>query len=230
MKNQYFGDNRDLFKYDLVYHTLINTKIKHFVFIPMLTKSDDKFGKETNRNKAKAGINNYELRNYLDNCVVSNSRDIRNIDRFFSAKGIETKINYNCFTKGNRNDYFNGIDKKTLGKSVILVDPDNGLEVKKPSEKHVLWKELSCLYDRMSNDSILMVFQFFPYFLKETHCEYLRRRASEISEYVSKKYPLSVDDNQIAFFLITKDEIHNECLSNIVKGYSNEYKLRSMRY
>lgn len=44
MKNQYFGDNRDLFKYDLV-HKIINARYaglpKRFTFIPMLTENDN---------------------------------------------------------------------------------------------------------------------------------------------------------------------------------------------
>ena len=43
MKNQYFGDNRDLFKYDLV-HTIIRARHaglpSRFTFIPMLTKDE----------------------------------------------------------------------------------------------------------------------------------------------------------------------------------------------
>ena len=38
MKNQYFGDNRDLFKYDLFLKIIQKTdSVNRFTFIPMLT-------------------------------------------------------------------------------------------------------------------------------------------------------------------------------------------------
>jgi len=73
MKNQYFGDNRDLFKYDLIIEILTKGEfIRHFTFIPMLTEDDDtKHGGKTNRNEAKAGTKNIELKNFLNKCVVT---------------------------------------------------------------------------------------------------------------------------------------------------------------
>ena len=55
MKDQWFGDDRDLFKYDLIY-TVTHTKRVglpgHFTFIPMLTNDDSQ------RKKGKPGTNN----------------------------------------------------------------------------------------------------------------------------------------------------------------------------
>ncbi|HNW38036.1 MAG TPA: hypothetical protein PKJ75_04205, partial [Methanosarcina vacuolata] len=41
MKNQFFGDLRDLFKYDLILNILEkNDSLQHLTFIPMLNKKD----------------------------------------------------------------------------------------------------------------------------------------------------------------------------------------------
>lgn len=42
MKNQYFGDTRDLFKYDLILELLLeNDFLERFTFIPMLTEDTE---------------------------------------------------------------------------------------------------------------------------------------------------------------------------------------------
>jgi len=40
MKNQYFGDKRDFFKYDLSIELCERIPLKQFTFIPMLTEND----------------------------------------------------------------------------------------------------------------------------------------------------------------------------------------------
>ena len=62
MKNQYFGDNRDLFKYDLVLNIIQAGLVNRFSFIPMITGDDNTgHGQKYNRDKAKAGKENKAL-------------------------------------------------------------------------------------------------------------------------------------------------------------------------
>ena len=56
MKNQYFGDNSDVFKYDLIYQIMQVGLVNYFTFIPMLTENDHKnHGEKSNRKKAMVG-------------------------------------------------------------------------------------------------------------------------------------------------------------------------------
>ncbi len=83
----------------------------------------------------------------------------------FKRYGIEMTIYYgedSYFSHRKRQSYFAGIESGLLSKSLILLDPDNGLEVKRSGEKHVLYSEVKELYERMDEDSILMVYQYFP--------------------------------------------------------------------
>ena len=41
MKNQYFGDRRDLFKYDLLLDVVESHGANRLTFVPMLTPNDD---------------------------------------------------------------------------------------------------------------------------------------------------------------------------------------------
>jgi hypothetical protein len=80
MKNQFFGDNRDLFKYDIIYQIVQRIgQIRHFTFIPMLTEDSGNHGNQIERKQAKAGFNNRELQKDLDKCINSNERNISKI-------------------------------------------------------------------------------------------------------------------------------------------------------
>jgi len=110
MKNQYFGDNRDLFKYDLILQVIQQVgSIKHFTFIPMLTENDDtEQGGERNRDKAKGGTKNDKLVKFLDKYGEESRRDIKHVKRFFGKRDVKLKIYYGkdkYFSHEKRGEY-----------------------------------------------------------------------------------------------------------------------------
>ncbi|HJH25904.1 MAG TPA: hypothetical protein C5S37_03820 [Methanophagales archaeon] len=229
MKNQYFGDIRDLFKYDLIQEILdeINSLEKRFTFIPLLTKNDSKTrdGNKRDFDKAKAGTKNKELIEFLKpyNEIDPKLRDFTEIGKYFKPKGFKI-----CIYKGQGNDYFNNrirgdyfknIPEGFLHKSLVFVDPDNGLEIKKSRAKHLLYSEVKYLYDRMDEDSILMIFQYFP---REKHPKYLRKRSNKLKE-LTEDLPIYISDNEIMFFLLTKNDELKSQLKKIVNRYLRDY-------
>jgi len=55
VKPRFFADTRDLFKYDLVQVLMEGIpEIRHFLFVPMLTRGDGKDGKNHNLSKTRA--------------------------------------------------------------------------------------------------------------------------------------------------------------------------------
>ena len=223
MKNQYFGDVRDLFKYDLILQIIQETALIHrFLFIPMLTENDNRGeGHKIDYSKAKAGTRNKELKTYLKNCVNENRRNIIEIERYFRAKGIEMYTHRELFCHKNRESYFRErkIRREFFSHSLIFVDPDNGLEVKRSNEKHLLYREAKDLYDCMDKDSILMVYQHFP---REVHKEYLRRRANELKK-LTEDLPICISDNEIIFFLLTKNGELKSQLERVIDRYKIDY-------
>ena len=164
MKNQYFGDNRDLFKYDLILRIIQAGLVNHFIYIPMLTKNDDsKQGGERDRCKARFGWKNQELCEFLNEFEEESERDIRQLGRFFGKCGIKMKVYGRDFLHEGRKEYFEAIGNDFLSKSLIFVDPDIGLEINKRSrEKHVLYCEVSSLHENMGESPILMIYRHFP--------------------------------------------------------------------
>ncbi len=64
MKNQYFGDKRDLFKYDLALRVCQKLGLG-FTFIPMLTAPDNRTdGNQIDYENAKAGYKDLALKGF----------------------------------------------------------------------------------------------------------------------------------------------------------------------
>ena len=67
VKNQYFGDTRDLFKYDLALHCMASTGLRRLTFIPTLTPDDGSAdGRHVDLAKARAGSRNRPLVEFLE--------------------------------------------------------------------------------------------------------------------------------------------------------------------
>jgi len=224
MKNQYFGDNKDLFTYDLIWQVMQAGLVEYFIFIPMLTKPDGTgHGRKMNRSKATGGTQNEELMAFLDECVKNGRRNIKQLENFFAENSIRMTIYHGedtYFSHQKRREYFGQIRDELLTKSLVFVDPDIGLEVARSREQHVLYKEVKDLYQRMDNGSILMVYQCFP---RKPHMEYLNIRMEELKEKVSGDYPLCIDDDEIIFFFLTKDESLEHSLTHVIQDYAGRY-------
>ena len=221
MKDQYFGDNRDLFKYDLILQIMQAGLVDRFTFIPMLTENDDsKHGSVVDRTRATVGTENKELVSFLDECVREGKRDIKQLESFFQKKAIPITIYGKGFSHAGRREYFKEIGDELLSKSLILVGPDIGLEVNRSGKEHLLFREVDDLFRRMDKGSILMLYQHFP---REDHHEYLHRRSEEIEEKVLGEPPLCIDNNEIIFFFLTKDESMEHELTHIIQHYAESY-------
>jgi len=221
MKNQYFGDDKDLFTYDLIMQIMKAGLVRRFIFIPMLTGSDDTgYGTKCNRDKTKAGTNNKELVRFLDECINRNKRDIGQLEDFFADHGIEMETYGGNFSHEKRKEYFEQVDGKLLQNSLIFVDPDIGLEVKKSKKEHILYSEVKDLYQRMDGDSILMIYQYLP---RKPRQEYLNTRCEELKEKIMGDYPVCIDDNEIAFFFLTKDNGLDHSLIHVISDYTECY-------
>ncbi len=226
MKPQFFADNRDLFKFDLA-QTLIDNieQLSQLYYIPMLTPNDNKkHGEQTAREKAKAGYKNKSLIKYLDNCLKTGRRDIREIKQYYHSQKIDINIfkEAEYFTHRERDTYIKQAIKGLPDNSLILVDPDNGMEVDRSNEKHILFSELHALYANKIDNSIVMVYQHFP---RMEHREYIRRRLKDIKTHIiSKVITQFISDNDITFFLLSKTPAMSKNVDKTIKEYNKTYK------
>jgi hypothetical protein len=220
MKNQYFGDTRDLFKYDLIEEIIKGLKLSQkFTFIPMLTPNDDTDeGNVRGFSEKDAGWKNEPLRVFLKpfHKMHRNKRDFREIANYFSKVDIQSCIYKGdvYFEKSKRFNYFQDISQDLLENPLIFIDPDIGLQIKKSTEKHILFSEIGSIYNRMNNESTVMVFQFFP---RVKRAKYIEKRLSDLSEISSNL--AYITNNVILFFFLAKNQSRIEDVKGLLKEY-----------
>lgn len=232
MKNQYFGDTRDLFKYDLILELLSKNKLLDcFCYIPMLTANENSsHGGKTKYDRARAGTKRMELRSFLERCVRENRRNINELKHFFATCHIGRKIEFAIYASNEyfhhreRAKYFAEIEPGLLRNSLVLIDPDVGIEIgsmKGREEGYVTFSEVESLFSRMDGNSVLVVFQFIPRVERKSYFSGICRK---LKETVSAPV-LFISDNHIAFFILTKGTVMQRRVVNAINGYTKAYGL-----
>lgn len=223
MQNQYFGDKRDYFKYDLVIFLAKHLPgVQRFTFIPMLTK-DDGSG-HGGKTSYPEGGGYPALYTFLQYCIKKQHRDIRYLRAFF--KRLDFVFDYcpygeqPCFQHSRRSSYFGGIPNDYLDHAVVLADPDNGLEIRtmRPStgDRYIRYDEVKDIYLRMSESSIFVIFQYFPRVQRQ---RYLRRRFQELRSVLQCPFPIAISDNEIAFITLAKSSESRERVLRLLRDY-----------
>lgn len=237
MKNQYFGDIRDLFKYDIIQRILKGiSSLQRFTFIPMLTKNVPKSGEgnylkrdfDMAKKNGRPGTNNEKLIGFLKKYggIDKDKRDFTKIENYFESEDIEVLIykdkEHEYFEHKARDRYFKNIQGEYLHNSLIFVDPDIGLEVKNSTKNHLLYSEVEDLHRHMDKDSILMIYQHFPR-ARDTHEKYLPLERSNTLKEKIGDLPICISDNEIIFFLLTKNDELKSQLKTIINRYLRDY-------
>ena len=227
----FFGDTRDLFKYDLVRHVMKALPLfDSFTFVPMLSGDDEpaheKRGTAKDLNKAvktgRAGSQNNNLLRQMQRLqeIDSDLEYFREIKEYFGKENILVDIpNEKPFTHKDRAMYFRSLLVHFPKKTLLFLDPDIGLEESRPSTKHLLFSEVKKITDTMDNTSVLMIYQHFP---REKHDGYVRRRCQELNKITGIR-PITITDNEVVFFFIVKTSKMRESLDEVLDRYANTY-------
>lgn len=231
MKNQYFGDIRDLFKYDLIQNIVAQSKIlKYCIWVPMLTDNDASRDGEQRRDP-RAGLHNQKLKAFLDN--YNKERSERNIShlqnvKFFREPQVlvfslrrENGEFLADFNHPSRRGYFAKVKGALRPNSLVFLDPDTGIEPRsRRSERHVLLREIADLHLAMDASSALMIYQHIPHVQRPPFLhDVLQRIVQE-----RRPPPLFISDNDIAFFFLSKAPGVSWELSGLQRAYAAEYQ------
>ena len=232
MNRTFFGDTRDLFKYDLVRHVMKALPIvTSFTFIPMISKEAEPAGRTKSAAKdlqkalkaGRAGSQNKELMIQMERLqeIDDDLAYFQAIKDYFLTENILIDIIPDTpFTHKDRDDYFKSVLSHLPKKSLIFLDPDIGLEESKPSKKHLLYAEVKTIADKMDPQSVLMIYQHFP---RENHEGCVRRRCSELHRETGC-CPISITDNEVVFFFMVKNPRLRESLEDVLSRYANSYQ------
>ncbi|MDO8788316.1 MAG: nucleotidyltransferase family protein [Sulfuritalea sp.] len=213
MKNQYFGDKRDLFKFDLLLDLMESGCFRQLTYVPMLTKGDST-GQGGFAPKDAAG-HRLELFAFLQERRSSRAMDISNWKTFFRE---DNEFAYRAYRDDredyafdHRSDYFAGIDLEMIQSACILVDPDIGIERGRPShmkkfglDKYLFIDDLEHLLERGKN-SVVIVYQH----LQRNANRRLDQIANDVAV-LSKRLELAavpfIREGDLVFYAISRDQ------------------------
>ncbi|MCJ8330406.1 MAG: hypothetical protein HRT89_09050 [Lentisphaeria bacterium] len=199
MKNQYFGDINDYYKYSLLQKIGENYEITIAWWLTDDDGSTD--GRKTDY------VNNPALRelsptifDFMKSCVENNIREVSVIENtnLINARYYSPLITDD---KNQRQVYMDDLMAFAEGTKLIFVDPDNGMEIKstrkgnKNSSKFIYLDEIKRIYDAGFK---LLIYQHFP---RENHQDFMDRKCKELEEYlIAEVTPTKFE--HVVFFLI----------------------------
>ena len=166
MKNQYFADRNDFYKYDLLLELAEGLNLRKVVVGAMLTPND---------RRGDGGFTSYEcgdrrevLYALLRDCLRRGSRSLTELPGLFQKLGTECVLVSDAVWPGDREAYFAQFTPDLLRHSVAFLDPDNGLEAKSArGRKHVRYTEVRQVFLNLPGDGLLVVYQHLP---RECQC------------------------------------------------------------
>jgi hypothetical protein len=231
MNRMFFGDLRDLFKFDLVRHIMkAFPELANFTFVPMLTEDESKTGKRKNpakdlglgQKKGRAGTKNHELMADMGRLqeIDDDLEYFRGIASYFKKENIIVDVLHrDTFSHEHRENYFDLMFSHFPENTLIFLDPDTGLEVKNPTRRHLLYDEVKKIFERMDHQSVLMIYQHLPRVTREG---YIKRRCRELAG-VTHSRPETITDNEIVFFILTKNPQLKTRLCAVLGDYADKY-------
>jgi len=210
MKKQYLGDSKDSFKWD--YHDFLAEELNYPVLniMLMITPNDESNDGKTHPTLFPA------RKEILDFCD-----DLRNERKVVLINSLPGRTNSNYTVNLHNNDsqitnrktYISGLSHKE--EQLLFLDPDNGFEPEKSSEKHVLYSDISCILEQISERSVVSVFQHFRH-------EAFTKTFARIKERLKNSHATAIYWDQLLMFVaIGKSEDAIKRVSEANKKYSN---------
>jgi len=229
MKNQYFADKRDYFKYDLLMELMEGVSgLRQLTFVPMLTPDDGSGdGQFTSYDRGQRRADLYE---FLQQCLRDGKRDIQELRRYFATKTFTYTAYRDCvfFEHGTRDDYFRSIPESALQSALVFFDQDTGLQVSERRmrqagpERYLLYSDLAPVYGRMNGDSVALIYQHLPHEDRQT---FFTRICAKLAEELASPPPGVVSDNEIAFFAVSRQGPVAERVSEVLRDYARRHQL-----
>lgn len=161
MRYQFFLDARDYVKYALLEDLMNQLRLRQLTLIWMLTPD---VGNTHGSIQPRFDKERRALNEFFNQTPRPQLTDVQT---YYESQGFRC-LSYGdtpefYITKEARTDYFSGIQDSHLQDALVFLDPDNGVEPRSgASILHVRLEELSDLWSRMNDESILVVYQHKP--------------------------------------------------------------------
>lgn len=228
MKKQYLGDIRDLFKFDIASFMFVGETIfRGFSYIPMLTPNDDgNDGRFRNYRCARAGTHNNKLMECLS-MYHSQDRDQRDfgfVQQYFENAGTRMEIygKKAYFSARNREAYFERIPERIVAGCLVFIDPDNGMEMQRSDDRHILFSEIEMVLGKGDERSAVSVIQFRKIKERNDYWGLYRLQRRKQLEAISR-HVVSVSDNRVCFYYICQSRKALDFVETRLQDYKKTY-------
>lgn len=216
MKLQYLGDSKDSFKWD--YHDFLSTELGFGILniALMMTHSDTSGEGNTDPSCFPAH------KNIVSFCEAL--RRTRQLQKIYDLPKV-TKSAYTVllhrestfFINKDRKSYFSEL---TGAQQILLLDPDNGFEPEKScSKKHVAYTDIQHIFDQMSDDSVVSVFQHFR---RIPFTDDYAGISSKIRQRVKNCYVAGICWHSLMFVTISKSKVIMKRVRRLNVKYSKK--------
>lgn len=160
MRNQWYGDNRDLVKWSVVLNLATERGLKRIIQIAMLRPTDWTGDAE----HPVPHINrNGEPWKLMPDAVVAHFRDLNDIQRLANFADVHIDVVDEPFDHKARADYFNRttarLRKAPRQPMLVFIDPDTGIAPQTHDAKHIRDVELKQVYDAAPPGSTILLYQ-----------------------------------------------------------------------
>ena len=160
MRNQWYGDNRDLVKWSVVLNLATERGLKRIVQVAMMRPTNWTGDTEhpvphINRNGAPWKL--------LPDEAIAHFRDVNDIPRLANFADVHIDVVDEPFEHKNRASYFDRItarlQKPPRQPMLVFVDPDTGIAPRNPKAEHIRADELKSVYNAAPPGSTILLYQ-----------------------------------------------------------------------
>lgn len=216
MKLQYLGDARDSFKWDLLHFLVTDSTFERLCFVPFLTPDDP--DPTDGRTPPHLFPCRPEILNFNER--LRKSRDLNLVTQLGRLGGV-WEFGVGVFyperyvgVGKNRHKYLEDLNPKSLKKTLVFFDPDNGFETK--TQKGIKWirhEEIKHVLADLPASSAIVVYQHRP-----------RRRWTDLLPKLRVRchyaqHLLAIYEANLAFVLLTKGKGIHERLVEASERY-----------
>ena len=150
MRDQWYGDNRDLAKWSAIVHLARRDAVSTILHVAMYRPDQVAAQLTTAHGKVDPPVE-----------VIRHFRDLEDIQRLAAATGLAIEVLKEPFT--HRAAYFGRVCRRIRTSRaeplVVLLDPDIGLAPEIPGPEHVTSADVAAVFDALQPGDILVCYQ-----------------------------------------------------------------------
>jgi len=229
LKNQYFGDINDYYKYGLIRKLTDGGKIRTAICWMLTPDDSGNEGRRTDYLNQPKKWRHFDPELY-DHLVVS--RGIRNIRAIESERILINCSFYSDILNGNSKKrclYFEAFSRISSGSDLVFFDPDRGLEVKsipygrKSSSMYLYWREVVRFFTAGYS---LLIYQHFPRVPRD---QFILKTIKELTNHTCFSTIYSFCTSNVVFLLVTQDgyrEFFRNTAQAMAKVWGDRIKIK----